>query len=135
MRKLFVFALVILLSMPALSGCGGSDEGDPPSFSERMIDILTLLKGSAVNYNEVEKSDVKPYLEKTIISIDEAIGLLRNYQSDEEIPDEFLNEISAVVIRASESVREASLRSDAKDDRYELLVKALNYVADRLVIT
>lgn len=132
MRKISLLILAFLISVPALNGCGSSDDIEGPSYTERMISLLTILKNSTVSYNELEKSDVKPYLEKAIINMDEAIGLIRSYQSDEEIPDEFLNEISAVVTRAAVSVDEAAMRSDVKDDRYELLEKALIYAADRL---
>lgn len=132
MRKKFIFILAFLISIPVLNGCSGSDEEAGASYSERMIFLMTTLKNSTVSYNELEKSDVKPYLEKAIISMDEAIGLMRSYQADEEIPDEFLNEISAVVTGAAMNVNEGALRSDVKDDRYVLLEKALKYVADRL---
>jgi hypothetical protein len=136
LRKLFLLTLAFLLSTISFSGCGGSDieEGEPPSYSDQMIYLLTTLKNSTVRYNELEKSDVKPYLEKAIISIDEAAGMMQSYKADEDIPYEFLNEISAVVSRAVSSVNEAALRSKVKDNRYELLEKALKFVADRLLI-
>lgn len=139
MRKLSLLILAFLISVPVLNGCGGSDveieEGIPPSLSERMIYMLTTLKKSAVNYNDLEKSEVKPYLEKAIIDMDEALGLIRNYQADEDLPDEFLTAVSDVVERAAQSVNAASIRSQVTDDRYLLLEKALKYVAQELIIT
>jgi hypothetical protein len=139
MRKLSVFILAIFISLPVLNGCGGSDveveEGIPPSLSERMIYMLTTLKKSAVSYNELEKSEVKPYLEKAIVDMDEALGLIRNYQADEDLPDEFLTAVSDVVKRAASSVNAAAIRSDVTDNRYILLEDALIYVAGELVIT
>ena len=132
MRKIFLFILAFLISIPAFNGCSSGDEIEGASYTERMISLMVTLKNSTVSYNELEKSDVKPYLEKAIISMDEAIGMIRSYQADEEIPDEFLNEISRIVTSAAISVNEAALRSDVKDDRYELLEKALRYAADRL---
>src|SRR5690606_664478 len=138
MRKLSIFILTFLISVPVLNGCGGSDEeveSTPLSLSERIIYMLTTLKKSTVNYNDLEKPEVKPYLEKAIIDIDEALGLIRNYQADEELPDEFLTAVSDVVERAAQSVNAASIRSDVSDDRYRLLEIALKYVAQELIIT
>ena len=131
-----VLFLLLASSLFLFNGCGGSDDpvGEPPSFSEQMIYLLNSLKNSTVQYNDLEESSVKPYLEKAIIDMDEAIGLMRNYKEDEDLPDEFLLEISAVVDRAVVSVKEASLRSKVTDNRYDLLEKALKHVAERLSI-
>ena len=136
MIKFPVIFIILVSSLFLFNGCGGSDDpvGEPPSFSEQMIYLLNILKNSTVQYNDLEESSVKPYLEKAIIDMDEAIGLIRNYKEDEDLPDEFLLEISAVVDRAVTSVKEASLRSKVTDNRYDLLEKALKHVADRLSI-
>ena len=136
MIKFPVIFIILVSSLFLFNGCGGSDDpvGEAPSFSEQMIYLLNILKNSTVQYNDLEESSVKPYLEKAIIDMDEAIGLIRNYKEDEDLPDEFLLEISAVVDRAVTSVKEASLRSKVTDNRYDLLEKALKHVADRLSI-
>lgn len=135
MRKLFIYALVFFLSIPVFSGCGGSDEPEGPSYTEQMVYLLTILKNSTESYTGFEKSEVKPYLEKAVVDIDEALGLIRQFQADEDLPFEFLNDVSVIVARASQSVKEAALRSDVTDNRYELLQKALDHVADRLTFT
>ncbi len=131
-----VLFILLLASFLLFNGCGGSDDpiNEPPSFSEQMIYLLSILKNSTVQYNGLEESNVKPYLEKAIIDIDEAIGLIRNFKEDEDLPFEFLNEIAVVVDRAIISVKEAAIRSKVTDNRYELLEKALKHVADRLSI-
>ena len=131
MNKTISFSFAVILAF-ILSGCSGGGY-DEEAHITKVVGLLVDLKKTTASYTELEEAKVKPYLEKTIIDIDEAIVLLKDFPETDRDPEEYISEISDVVLRAASNTDEAAIRSDVTDDRYILLSRALRFVVERMI--